>query len=73
MSQNVLLAAADKSLGAVPSNAIHVPDMEAELKLTTGEQIVLSSVSIGHISGAESSYEEYAAGNLELLRKAAGE
>ena len=71
MSQNALLAAADKGLGAVPSNAIHAAEMEAALNLSAGEQIVLTSVSIGHINGATSSYQEYGDQHLDLLQKAA--
>lgn len=71
MAQNALLAAADVGLGAVTSNAIHAQDMESTLGLQPGRDIVLTSVSVGHVDGDVSRYEEYEGTDMSILAKMA--
>lgn len=72
IGQNILLAASQLSLGAVPSNALHVGEIEMVLGLTPGKDVVLSSVGIGRVKGEASSYNEYLPSDVAVLRKMSG-
>ena len=69
IGQNILLAASQLSLGAVPSNALHVGEIEKVLGLTVGKHVVLSCIGIGRVQGEVSSYDEYLPSDLAVLRK----